>query len=106
MAVRAKTRPTFRSCFISSPSRASTSARLPPSESSQSSSPRSLPPWRCEPCSPSFRWKQGDECQYSVPPPLPDLESFAVGGRLVGGVHLLLPSPLDVAGVSKDGAPG
>src|SRR3979490_263608 len=106
MAVRARTRPTFRSCSISSPSRVSTSARRPRSESSQSSSPRSLRPWRCAPSSPSFRWKPGDECQYGVPPPLPDLESFVVGGGLVGGVHLLLPRPVDVAGVPEDGAAG
>src|SRR5258708_40279080 len=106
MAVLVKTRPTFRSCFIWLPSRVSASDRRLPSEWSPSSSPRSSQRLLCARCSPSSRWKPGDELECEVPPLVPNLESPVVGGRLVGGVRLLLPGPLDVAGVPKDGAAG
>src|SRR5258708_24021905 len=102
MAVLVKTRPTFRSCFIWLPSRVSASDRRLPSEWSPSSSPRSSLRLLCARCSPSSRWKPGDELGCEVPPLVPNLESPVVGGRLVGGVRLLLPGPLDVAGVPQD----
>src|SRR6266571_1166728 len=106
MAVLVKTRPTFRSCFIWLPSRVSASGRRLRSESSPSSSPRSLRPSLCARCSPSSRWKPGDELECEVPPLIPNFESPVVGGRLVGGVRLLLPGPMDVAGVLQDGTAG
>src|SRR6195256_2099265 len=111
MAAQVKTRPTFPSCSISWPSRVSTSGRPPRLEWSPSSSPRSLRPSRSELCSPSSRWRPGDERQRDAHQsggrrPVPYVKGAVDGGRLAGGVHLLLPRPVDVAGGAEDGTAG
>src|SRR4030081_428524 len=109
MAARVKTRPTFRSCSTSWPSRVSTSGRRPRLEWSQSSSPRSLRPLRCARCSPSSRWRPGDERQRDARQPdgrLSYFEDPLDGNWLAGGVRLLFPRRVVVAGSFKEGTAG
>src|SRR5258708_6490132 len=79
-----------------------------------SSRPRSLRRSGCARCSQSSRWRPGVELSKSGPASssaqgqgdcratVPDFESRVVGGRLAGGVRLLLSRPVDVAGSSQD----